>query len=158
GLPRGREARIRAAEERQRLLALVGTVLRGGEPRRVRGIDQGAPYSPTALNALLHDWLDVPLTATLSAPPWFRYADNLVYATKGVPEGRHVLARIRHLLRPLGLALKGEDGVIDLAAGGEAQILGFTTRWQGERLVHGLGKQALDQLRRHLGSSHDAAD
>jgi RNA-directed DNA polymerase len=41
-------------EEKNQTLALVEAVLRGCDKGREIGIDQGGPYSPTALNVLLH--------------------------------------------------------------------------------------------------------
>jgi hypothetical protein len=154
-----KKGKVRAEAEKGRLLRLIETVLRGSDPNRSRGIDQGAPYSPAALNALLHYWLDEPLTAMMEFPPrYFRYADNVGCLAGSVPEGRRVLRQVRRLLRPLGLALKQEGGVLDLARGEEVQLLGFTLRRQGDRLAYGLGKKALDQLRQHLGDAHAAED
>ena len=71
------------------LLQLVETVLRGGEDRdRAVGIPQGSPLSPLALNVYLHHAHDLPLEADVTFPPFFRYADNLVYLCEGVPEGQ----------------------------------------------------------------------
>lgn len=150
----GGKNKSRAAAEKKKLLRLVMTVLRGGKRRRIRGIDQGGPYSPTALNGLLHHWLDQPITATMELPLWYRYADNLCYLAQSVSDGRHVLRTAAKFLRPLGMPLKGEDGVADLAAGETALLLGFTLKRRRKKLVYGLGKKALDQLAHHLGKAH----
>ena len=56
----------------------------------------------------------------------------------------------------MGMALKGEDGVTDLAAGGTAQLLGFTLRVRDGRVLFGLGDRAKDLLYQRLGTAHDA--
>jgi hypothetical protein len=153
------EEQVRAAEEKALLLDLIDIVLRGSDPTRTRGIDQGGPYSPMALNALLHHYLDRPLSGMIVFPCWFRYADNLCYAGPDVPAGGKALDQVRRLLRPLGMTLKQVGGgVFDLAQGEEAQLLGFTLRRQGGKLVYGLGNQALDQLRQHLSEAHLTQD
>ena len=122
---------------------------------RQRGIDQGAPYSPFALNVLLHFRHDVPLNELPSSLPWFRYADNLAYLAPGMSEGRQVLSRVAELLRPLGLQLKGkeDDGVRDLNMN-ETQLLGFTLTWNGESFDFTPSKSSLNHVRQHLGVAH----
>lgn len=118
------------------------------------GIAQGCCYSPTALNALLHYNLDVPLANESSGPPFFRYADNLVFAARSLSEGRKAIQRVERLLKPLKMSLKGEDGVIDLAAGDQAQLLGFTVRKRGERVSLSLGNDTLAELHANLSNAH----
>jgi RNA-directed DNA polymerase len=99
-----------------RLLSLIKVVLQGsGGPRKERGIEQGCPYSPTALNVRLHHAHDLGAEQG-HYPSRFRYADNLVYLCRDVPEGNEVLARSQQLLELVGFTLKGEDGVQDLEA------------------------------------------
>lgn len=140
-------------DEKKKLLWLVDAVLRGDDPARARGLPQGNNYSPCALNAVLHDWLDGPVTSSMVHPLWFRYADNLCYLCPGVPEGEQALAVIRQLLAPLGMSLKGVDGVSDLRTR-KAQLLGFSLKYRDEKLVYGLGKKARDQLRRGLEEAY----
>jgi len=146
------------AKETERLMKLISVVLRGGDNTRQRGIDQGNNYSPTALNALLHYWLDVPLTARMNHPLWFRYADNLVYVANSVSEGKHLLGRIGRLIKPLGIIVKGEDGVTDLRSGGEVQLLGFTISQVKEQIRFGLGNHAVANLAERLSKAHDHED
>lgn len=146
------------AKETERLMKLISVVLRGGDDNRQRGIDQGNNYSPTALNALLHYWLDVPLTARMKHPLWFRYADNFAYVAKSVSEGKHLLGRVGRRLKPLGMNLKGEDGVADLNAGEEVQLLGFIVSRVQEQIRFGLGNQALANLAERLSKAHDHED
>jgi hypothetical protein len=40
------------------LLDLIGVVLRGNDLNKPVGIDQGSPYSPTALNVRLHHTIE----------------------------------------------------------------------------------------------------
>jgi retron-type reverse transcriptase len=51
------------------LVALIEAVLRGHQgQRRIRGIDQGCPFSPVTLNVFLNDILDRPLLADRDTP------------------------------------------------------------------------------------------
>jgi retron-type reverse transcriptase len=140
-------------------LALIDTVLRGHDAERTRGIDQGGPYSPTALNVLLHYMLDVPVMAHVDNKPlWYRYADNLVYLAQSVSEGKAMLGKVTQLLQPLGLTLKAEAEVTDLSTGGTAQLLGFSLRQDGDQIHYGIGPAAWDNLQHHLGAAHVERD
>lgn len=143
------------------LLQLVETILRGGEDRgRVVGIPQGSPLSPLALNVYLHHVHDRPLQGDPDFPPPFRYADNVCYPCKDVPEGIDALDHVRLILAPTGLALKGLDGdPIDLIEGGEARLLGFSLSIKGAGFSLGLGEDALGaDMDRRLIEAHDDPD
>ena len=144
-----------SADDKARTLALVAKVLRGHDEKRTRGIDQGGPYSPTALNLLLHDKLDVPLQRDVNDEPlWFRYADNLIYLTNSVTEGGQVLMKIRELLQPFGLNLREEADVVNLADGKTAHLLGLNLWRKRNHLHYGVGQTAYDNLHQHLGQAH----
>ena len=151
-------ARVRqrnfSKQDKERTLALVEAVFRGHDRERQRGIDQGAPYSPTGLNVLLDKYHDRVMMAINKDLLWFRYADNLTYLVRSMAEGGQVLKKVGRALEPLGLSLKGEDGVRDLRRGDTAQLLGFSLRWAEPKLQFGIGSAALDQLRQHLGQAH----
>ncbi len=147
---RDHETYIRDTE----LLSLVTVVLQGGDGKKVRGIDQGCPYSPTALNVRLHHAYDLEAEQG-HFPPRFRYADNLVAACRDVAEGQLFLDDSRHLLLRAGLELKGEDGQpANLAIGDTAQVLGFTLSKKNGRLVFNLGNQAWLKLEQNLVEAH----
>lgn len=148
--------RMEAQQEKSRVLELIETVLQGSDPNKTRGIDQGAPYSPVALNVLLHYRLDQPICDIMRFPSrYFRYADNVAFACRDVSEGRQMLHQSRRLLNPLGLSFH-TDGALDLAEGDEAQLLGFILKRKGRRLAYDLGKKGLGQLAQHLGNAHAA--
>lgn len=154
-LPKGKKARATTRKEHEKLLWLIETVVRGSEITRQRGIDQGNPYSPTCLNALLNYYLDVPIRDMMEAPFWFRYADNLCFLARNVSEGRLLMRKVRRLLNPLGLTLRDDGGVHDLSKGKEAQLLGFTLRRSGNQVVFNLGKKAMNHLAQNLGKAHE---
>ena len=136
------------------LLRLIETVLRGGDPTRTIGIDQGSAYSPTALNVRLHHAHDVYIDRLHASPPCYRYADNLVYLCRGVLEGRQAMRQSRTLLEAAGLALKGEDGPpVDLRQG-EVQLLGFSLSEQGREMRYGLDCDAWEKLEQNLAKAH----
>ena len=134
----------------RKVLELIGIVLRGCDANSQVGIDQGGCYSPDALNLLLHVVHDVPFNAADDTPPWYRYADNLVYLCRDVTEGCRVLDRSCNLLARVRMSLKGEDGVVDLESGETAQLLGFAISRINGRVQLGLGRTALPRLRQHL--------
>ncbi len=136
------------------LLSLIEVVLRGGDGKKKKGIDQGSAYSPTALNVRLHHTHDLGVQQG-QHPPWFRYADNLVYSCRDVPEGQQALDRARHLLGQAGFALKGEDGPpVDLRRGERAQLLGFTLSCKCDALQFDLDSNAWMKLEQSLLRSH----
>jgi hypothetical protein len=141
------------------LLSLLGVVLRGGDgKKRTRGIDQGCPYSPTALNVRMHHALDLGATQGHHPFRYYRYADNLVWLCRSVPEGHQVIAHARQLLEPAGFTLKGEEGVQDLRQGQTAQLLGFTLSEQNGRLQFEPGQDSWTKLERDLARAHETAD
>jgi hypothetical protein len=142
-----------------RLLDLIGRVLRGGDDAKVVGIDQGSAYSPTALNARLHHAHDQHIDGCSVSPPRLRYSDNLAYACRSVSEGRQALAQSQSLLEAAGFTLKGEDGPpVDLRQGGHVQLLGFQLLHEGGRLRYGLGEDAWQKLAQNLSMAHEAKD
>ena len=147
------------------LLKLVETVLRGHDPHRQIGIDQGSPYSPTALNIHLHLNHDVPINRDSIKPFWVRedheqsrYADNLVYRAQSVKEGTQVLEYARRLLKSRQLELKGEGGVYDLRRGHNTPLLGFVLGKDQKEMLFELGPEALVRLRQHLLETHESPD
>jgi hypothetical protein len=146
------------------LIGLVEAVLRGDDPARKVGIDQGSPYMPTALNVFLHHVFDLH-AHSLGANPgerttWFRYADNLVVTCHDVEEGQQVILQMKQLLGAAGLALKGEnDGKpVDLKRGGRVQLLGFSLSQQKSRLQLDLTPEAWDSLEKNLLKAHETSD
>jgi hypothetical protein len=145
-----------------RLLTLLETILRGGDPQRAEGLDQGSPYMPVALNVHLHHAFDLEAHTLGGDPehptPWYRYADNLVVPCRSVHEGRLVLGNMAARLRDVGLTLKGEnDGLpVNLRRGQSVQLLGFTLFKQGDQLGIKLGQGAWKSLERNLLQAHES--
>jgi hypothetical protein len=141
----------------QRLLALIERVLRGHDGRsRHVGIDQGSPYSPAALNLRLHEAHDLGAVRD-RLPPWYRYADNVVYLCKGVPEGLQVLDWVGTALGTVGFSLKGEDGPpADLRNGDVAKLLGFTLSLERGTIRYGLAETAWATLEKYLHQAYEA--
>ena len=144
--------------EDKQVLAVIRTVLCGADTNRQVGIDQGNPYSATAFNAHLHFVHDVPLTANVCFPFWYRYADNLAYLCQDVPEGQRILRCVRSLLRNYHLELKQEAEVCDLSAADSALLLGLRLRWSGKRLIPTIGRGAWDSLGEQLRRVHSQSD
>jgi hypothetical protein len=142
----------------QSLLSLTEVVLRGGDdPQRQRGIGQGSPYSPTALNVRLHHALDV--GANQRHHPhrhYFRYADDLTFLRRSVSEGRQVLSYARRLLEQNGFTLKAGADVHDLRAGQSPQHLGFILSKRNGGLHLQPGRDAWNKLEQALVKAHEA--
>jgi hypothetical protein len=142
------------------LLRIVETVIRGGDdPERLRGIDQGSAYSPTALNLRLHHALD--LGANQGHHPlrhYFRYVDNVAFLCRSVPEGRQALSQASRSLDQNGFALKGVDGIHDLRTGQSPQLLGFLLSKRDGRLHLQPGRDAWKKLELALERCHEAPD
>ncbi len=145
----------RDASERERLLDWITKVLQGNDPKREKGIDQGNPYSPLALNVLLHFIHDVPISEQGEIQGWWRYTDDLTYLCQSAAQGRKVLGQARGLLRGAKLQLKGKGGVYDLRQGDAVQVLRLTVRKAGEDVEIGLADEAMDSLRDRLERCHE---
>lgn len=138
-----------------RLLNLIEVVLRGADTNRRIGIDQGNPYAPAALNVLLHEVHDL-VAIQDQFPPWFRYADNLVYMSRSVSEGEQVLEQVQKTLKQAGFSLKGEDGPPkDLRSGDKTQMMGFTISEDKGRVKYDLGEKAWKKLGQNLLKAHE---
>lgn len=138
------------------LIEVMAHILRGGEPQRRVGIDQGSPLSPLALNAVLHVAHDVPMSNNTD-PLWLRYADDLAYPARSVQEGRQRLKQAACILQRAHLTLKGEKGVMDLRCG-QAPVLGYMLHHSDNELQIGIGEDNWKQLGQHLQDAHMAHD
>jgi Reverse transcriptase (RNA-dependent DNA polymerase) len=143
------------------LVNLIDVVLRGHQGRRrTRGIDQGCSFSPLTLNVFLDEILDRPLMSDgdplLYRCTRYRYADNLVFLSRGVPDGLRALRRARQLLQAQGLELKGQDGPpVNLAnSEGQASLLGFRISRGTNRLQFAIEPQSWNDLEDSLQEAH----
>ena len=138
---------------------LVEAVLRGHEGQaRTTGLDQGSAVGPITLNVRLHYALDLPLSAAgPGTPPWYRYADNLLYLCRSVSEGHRTLQHAQQLLQPAGFALKRDAGppVNLLRQGAQAELLGYCMRAGEDRLWYRLGRKAWQDLALLLERAHE---
>jgi RNA-directed DNA polymerase len=139
------------------LVNLIEVVLRGDDgPLRERGIDQGCPFSPLTLNVFLNETLDRPILTDRDSPSHYRYADNVVCACGGVPEGERALQNVREALQTHGLELKGQDGPpVDLTRNeARASLLGFQISKQDGRIRYELEDHAWQDLKDGLEEAH----
>jgi hypothetical protein len=142
-----------------KLLNLIEIIIRGGtDSERTIGIEQGNAYSPTALNVQLHHVHDLALSQGQPTPSWFRYADNLVYLTRDVPEGVEILSQSQVLLQTAGFMLKNEDGPPVNLKEGEVQLLGFQLSYRDGVVRYGLGESAWNGLKQDLNKAHQAVN
>jgi hypothetical protein len=108
------------------------------------------------MNVRLHHVHDLPFGQGPTNPFWLRYADNLVYLTKDVPEGLQALQRSQELLQAAGFTLKGEDPPADLREGKKAPLLGFLISQREGQVAYSLGEDAWKGLKQSLERGHEA--
>ncbi|MDA1013839.1 MAG: reverse transcriptase domain-containing protein [Planctomycetota bacterium] len=133
------------------LLWLIDTVIRGHDGHdHLSGLYQGSPYSPIAVEALLHHRLDARLEATHQGLPLLlRYVDNLNFLCRSESEGHQVLQVAEEHLDELDFTLKHEDlPPMDIRDNGFNQpILGFIPGWSNGQLTFSIPETAYGDLR-----------
>ncbi|QGJ71776.1 Group II intron, maturase [Planctomycetales bacterium 10988] len=132
------------------LLWLVERLVRGYEgPDRTTGLDQGSPFSPLAMELLLHHRLDLPLeTRSQGYPLPLRYVDNLTFVCSSEREGHETLQTTGSILSGIGLTLKGQDGEPQDIRDPQfnTAVLGFIPQWQNGQLTFGIPESAYEDL------------
>jgi hypothetical protein len=139
----------------QQLLDLVATVLVDPHSKRRRGIDQGNPYSPAALNVVLHHHLDAPIQQAAEQPLLLRYADDMTISAGSVSECQETLEKARNLLQPLGLTLVDKGPPVDLSQKDSVvRVLGLELRLEQGKLTYGVPEDAWVHLGNQLMEAH----
>ena len=111
--------------DKQRFLEVIRQVLAMGDINREAGIGQGSPYSPLALNVVLHFGLDLPLSQNFGGNV-FRYADNILFVSRWKAGCKEFLWQTEQVLSKKGLTLRrDEPRIIDLRKNA-ATVLGVT--------------------------------
>ena len=131
---------------------LTELITRGYEGRdNTTGIGQGSPYSPVAMEALLHDF-DTGLEARCQGTSLlFRYVDNLTWLVRNTSQGRTILRLAEELLNEWGFELKGEGGCIDLRDSQHTtKLLGLIPRWENGQLKLYIPNESLRRSRELL--------
>ena len=143
------------------LFWIIETVIRGAEgPERQVGIDQGSPFSPMAMEWLLHSRLDVPFAQQASNQTLLRYVDNLLITCSDAQSGERALVVCEELLTPLSMELKHApgDNPFDLRESSpDRKILGFNPVWENQ-LQLGIPSGTYDTLRKKLVEAHRTPD
>ena len=142
------------------LLWLIETIVRGHEgPEHTTGLYQGSPYSPVAMELLLHTHLDTWFgTEYRGLPLLLRYVDNLNIVTRSAREGREALRFCERVLEDLGFNLKPErppmDAPMDLRTTHPGRkVLGLNPCWRNEQLHFTIPETAYSNLREGLAES-----
>ncbi len=139
------------------LLWLIERILRGHDgPDHLTGLDQGSPYSPVAMEALLHDCLDTVLeTRYPGYPLLLRYVDNLTFVCKTERDGRQILDAVSDILAYTDLSMKGKDGAPHDIRDPEfnTRVLGLTPQWQDGGLTFRIPESGFENLRQSLHQS-----
>jgi hypothetical protein len=141
------------------LLRLIERVIRGHEGlNKEIGLDQGSPYSPIAMDVLLHHVLDSVLEAQSGNTLLLRYVDNLTFLCGSVSEGTKVLEMARHVGEVNHLPLKAEDGepqdIRDRDY--DTVVLGFIPQWIDGRLALFTPESAFENLKQGLCIANEA--
>ncbi|MCA9031473.1 MAG: hypothetical protein KDA66_11730, partial [Planctomycetaceae bacterium] len=123
---------------KQSLLELIERIIRGNDSLGTgSGLPQGSPYSPTAMDLLLHHVLDLVMADRAGNTPSFRYVDNLAYLCSDVSESVRVLSLVDEVLETASLQLKRADGQPQDLRDPEYNkvFLGLIPRWQSGLLT-----------------------
>ncbi len=136
------------------LLWLIETIVRGHDgPEHTTGLYQGSPYSPVAMELLLHTHLDTRFgTEFRGFPLLLRYVDNINILSGNESEGRQAIEFCRDVLSDLGFRLKGEkppmDRPVDLTTEHpRRKVLGLNPCWKNGQLSLTVPEAALDDLK-----------
>lgn len=139
------------------LIRLVETVIRGHDgPEHTIGLDQGSPYSPIAMELLLHNLLDARLEAEFQGfPLLLRYVDNLTFVCSSVYEGDRVLQVAEEILADQGFSLKRKERPpMDIRDSMfNRKVLGLIPRWQNGQLTFSIPDSVYDDLKVRLSES-----
>ena len=131
------------------LLWLIETVIRGhAGQNQETGLCQGSPYSPAALELLLHNHLDSRFqTEYRGSRNLYRYVDNLLIVCNNEHDCRQAVQFAEASLTELGFRLKHNEGPpMDLRYNTERTILGFIPCWQDGKLNFTIPEDAYGKL------------
>lgn len=136
------------------LLWLIEQIVRGHDGlEHTTGLDQGSPYSPVAMELLLHTHLDGPLeTRRRGFLSLHRYVDNLTIVCGDTCEGNKILTDTRELLAEIGMTLKGKDGEPEDVRDPNFNktILGLIPRWKDGQLKLSIPESGFENLKDNI--------
>lgn len=140
------------------LVQLITRVIRCRDDAGRIGLEQGSPYSPIAMDALLHHHLDqVMRTRGSGFGTLYRYVDNLTFLCRGACEGRRLIELAQEQLTPLGFKLKGQSeewgDIRD--PNFQTTLLGLIPRWQNGHLTFSIPESAFNNLESLLRTCTD---
>ncbi len=126
-------------------------------------LSQGAPYSPVAMNLLMHTILDSVYERDPNDSPLLRFSDNLVTLNRSVADSMGTRARCQGLLDPYRLALKEDTDPeerihADLLAGERTRLLGFTLGYHDGRMTFDIDAKWWEKLSSSLHECHRYPD
>lgn len=113
------------------LLRLIEQVIRGHEGiQKTRGLGQGCPYSPAAMEVTLRSCLDEKWRNT--SYQW-HYVDNFTFLCETKQQGIERIEEYQSAIRTLGLTLR-KIGIADVSREQDHQVevLGLSPTWQDE--------------------------
>lgn len=142
------------------LLWLIETIVRGHDgPGHTTGLYQGSPYSPVAMELLLHTLLDASFGTRYRVIPFLlRYVDNLNITCRNEREGREALRFCERILGDLNFSLKAErspmDSPMDLRRQHHSRkVLGLNPSWRNGQLHFAIPETAFTDLREGIAKS-----
>lgn len=136
---------------------LIETIIRANGRRR--GLGQGAPLSSLLLDVFLDAQLDSRWRNLPGNPPMIRWVDDLLILCRTTEEAQEAYARLQTILRPTGMALKGNerDDIVDLTKS-RAVWMGVVLAIQGGELAFHAGDALLRRLTRNLTEAIEKSD
>jgi len=154
----------RAVIHDEQLLQFIGALVYGAKGAgKERGLSQGSPYSPVAMNLLMHMILDSVYERDPNDSLRLRFSDNLIGLSRCVADSLGTRARCQSLLEPYGLTLKEEADPeerihADLLAGDTTRLLGFTLSHQNGKMTFDISAKEWGNLSSRLQVCHRYPD
>lgn len=132
------------------LLWLIDRIIRGHDgPNHTIGLAQGSPYSPIAMELMLHTCFDtLPDAIRRGFPLLLRYVDNLTFVCHSERESQEILLTTADILSRTGLTLKGQaDGPQDIRDPDfNTPVLGLIPKWQNGQLNFSIPDSSYEDL------------
>ncbi len=136
------------------IMTVVEALLTDGG-NRTKGIAQGNPLSPLALNCVLHQHLDAQMDERIRHVRFHRYADDLVLVGRSVSECQEEFEEMERRLQQIGLQYKDDTVTAKLDDGETISILGVSLRKSRNRIRLTLPSETWEDLAELLEETHE---
>ena len=145
-------------DDRRRFREVMVTVLAGGRVDASRGILQGSPFSPLALNLVMHVTHDRPTTHTQNPlVRWVRYVDDFELCSSVESRLLAAVNCAEELVTARGFRFKSDREFVNLHEE-DVEFLGVRLRLRDKRMTFRLTPTAAEALRGEFERLVDGPD